>query len=379
VRKDLGILDVERGALQQLLAQIASGRVSPRELAAYPSFLKSPAINELLTQLTQLETQRTLLLERRRENDDSVMALSRSIAAIDTQLTTLGGAYRSSLDRQRTDLTSQLDTISTVLGTFPGTMESSGRLVRRVVQLTQHHTALQAQLVEARLAAIGEGGDVRQLDAATPPKEVAFPRPITTLGLGVGGGAFLGLIFALLAGLMGRWIDDPQAIERTTGVPALRMDGGVPLLMSGQPVSNTLLLVPLDGRTSTAGVAERLARTALARALEPTVLDLSRQSLSAASGNGAGNGHDGAALLTDVGSTIRRLEGEFQTVIVRLPGLASDETAAALNHERPVLLVAPPGRVDRRSLLGAIQTLRRLDVPCAGVVVNRTSDVVVRR
>jgi Mrp family chromosome partitioning ATPase len=72
------------------------------------------------------------------------------------------------------------------------------------------------------------------------------------------------------------------------------------------------------------------------------------------------------------------LEGEFGTVIVRLPGLASDETAAALNRERPVVLVAPPGRVDRRSLLGAIQTLRRLDVPCAGVVVNRASDAVVK-
>ena len=43
-----------------------------------------------------------------------------------------------------------------------------------------------------------------------------------------------------------------------------------------------------------------------------------------------------------------------------------------------MLLVAPPGRVDRRRLLGAIQTLRRLDVQVAGVVVNRSSDVVVR-
>jgi hypothetical protein len=347
-------------------------------LAAYPSFLKSPAINELLTQLTTLETQRTLLLERRRENDDSVMALGHSIASIDKQLGTLGNSYRQSLDKQRSDITSQLDSISAALGVFPVAMEASGRLQRDVLQLTQRHTILQASLADAKVAAIGEGGDVKQLDVATPPKKVSFPQKASTLGVGLGGGLFLGTIFALMAGLMGRWIDDPIAIERTAGVPALRMDGGVPLLMSsGQPLSNTLLLVPLDARANTAGVAERLARTALARALEPTVLDLSGQR-ALKSGNGSGAAHEVPALMPDVGSTIRRLESEFSTVIVRLPGLASDETAAALNRERPVLLVAPPGRVDRRRLLGAIQTLRRLDVQVAGVVVNRSSDVVVR-
>jgi len=64
-------------------------------------------------------------------------------------------------------------------------------------------------------------------------------------------------------------------------------------------------------------------------------------------------------------------------VIVRLPALAADETAAALTPQRAVLLVAPPGRVERRLLLGAVQTLRRLDVPCAGVVVSRSTDAVV--
>ena len=33
-------------------------------------------------------------------------------------------------------------------------------------------------------------------------------------------------------------------------------------------------------------------------------------------------------------------------VIVQMPGLSSETTVAALNENRPVLLVAPPGRVD---------------------------------
>jgi Mrp family chromosome partitioning ATPase len=69
-----------------------------------------------------------------------------------------------------------------------------------------------------------------------------------------------------------------------------------------------------------------------------------------------------------------RVESKQGMVIVRLPALAADETAAALRPDRTVVFVAPPGRLERRILVDAIQTLRRLEVPCAGVVVNRATD-----
>jgi len=368
IRKDIGALDVERGALTQLSSQVATGKMTPAQLAAYPTFLKSPGINELLGQLVKVQTDRTQLLERRLETDPEAVAMAQSAKNIENQISALTLSYKASLDHQRADLNSQLDSIRVALGTFPGAVESSGRLQRRAKELAQTYTALQAQLVDARLAAIGEGGDVRLLDVATPPKKVAFPRPLTTVGIGVGAGLFVGLVLALLTGFLGRYVEDPHAIERTTGVPALKLDGGVPLLVAGGPLSNTLLLVPIDARANTAGVAERLARTALARSAQPTVLDLSRSN---------GNGSSSTALTMDVNATIHRLEQEHGMVIVRLPALAADETAAALTPERAVLLVAPPGRVERRLLLGAVQTLRRLDVHCAGVVVSRSTDAVV--
>ena len=98
------------------------------------------------------------------------MALGRSIASIDKQLGTLGDSYRQSLDKQRSDVTSQLDSISAALGTFPVAMEASGRLQREVLQLTQRHTIMQASLADAKVAAIGEGGDVKQLDVAIRQK-----------------------------------------------------------------------------------------------------------------------------------------------------------------------------------------------------------------
>lgn len=363
IRTQIGAVDIERGALSQLASQIASGQMTARQLAVYPAFLRSAAINELLGQLVKVETDRTQLLGRRLETDREVMALSQSASDIENQIKALANSYKTSLDRQRVDLTAQLDTIRYALGTFPGAVESSGRLQRQAKQLALTYSALQGQLVEARLAAIGEGGDVKPLDLATAPKKVVFPKKLLTLGLGTGAGLFVGIIMALFAGMLGRYVEDPQAIERTTGVPALLLETSVPLLVSGGTISRTLLLVPIDGLVSTAGVAERLARVALSRGSEPAVLDLSGTSATKS-----------MALVTDLNATMARLEAEHGMVIVRLPSLAADETAAALRPERSVLFVAPPGRLERRVLVDAIQTLRRLDVPCAGVVVNRASD-----
>ncbi|HEY4215964.1 MAG TPA: Wzz/FepE/Etk N-terminal domain-containing protein [Gemmatimonadaceae bacterium] len=365
IRKGIGDIDVERGAIVELSSQISSGQMQPRQLAAFPTFLKSPAINELIGQLSTVETARTELLEKRLPNDGEVMAMAQSAKDIEGQLTGLASSYKTSLDKQRSALASQLDTISHLLGTFPGAAESSGRLQRQAKELAVTDAALQTQLVESRLAAVAEGGDVRVLDAAHPPRRVAFPRVSTTVGIGAGIGLFVGVILALLTGLMGRYVEDPLVIERTAGVPALQADSGVPLLVAGPQLTKTVLLVPIDGRASTAGVAERLARTAVARAINPTVLDLSGKAAAS------------MALTTDINATIRRLEEAHELVIVRLPGLAADETAAALSPDRSVLLIASPGRVERRVLLGTMQTLRRLAVPCAGVVLNRASDVVV--
>ena len=67
---------------------------------------------------------------------------------------------------------------------------------------------------------------------------------------------------------------------------------------------------------------------------------------------------------------LARLAQEHGLVIVRLPGLTADATAAALSDSRAVLLVAPARRANRRELVSALDTLRRLDVPCAGVVLS---------
>lgn len=351
LRTQIGENDLESGALTQLMTQVSSGRMSVRDLAAYPTFLKSGAINAILTQIGELETERSKLLVTRLDSDSDVVALSKSIRNLEGQLGPMATAYESSLERQRHDMGQQLDSLQAALGAFPAAFASGNRLQRNVVQLSQVHAALQAQLVDARVAAISEGGNVQSLDVAQPPMNVAFPQPLTTMAAGLGGGIFIGLAIALLVGTLGRWVQDPATVERATGVPALRFDPQVPLLL-GASAARTILVAPVSPTAQVDAVVARLVQTASLRSIAATVLDLT------------------AGDLADVDGTIQRLEAENGLVVVKLPTITSDTAAAAIREHRSVLLVAPERRIARAQLVGAVQMLRRLEVPCAGVVLN---------
>lgn len=351
LRTQIGENDVELGALQQLMTQVSAGSMSVRDLAAYPAFLKSPAINSVLEQIGQLETERSKLLVTRLDSDSDVVALTKSIRNLEGQLGPMATAYETSLARQRKDLSGQLDSLQAALGAFPAALASGNRLQRNVVQLSQVHAALQAQLVDARVGAISEGGNVQPLDLAQPPRDISFPRPMPTLAAGIGGGLALGLVFAVLVGVLGRWVQDPATVERATGVPALRFDPHVPLLL-GATSARTILVAPLTAAALVNPVVERLVQTAALRSVTATVLDLT------------------SGTVPDVDATIQRLESENGLVVVKLPTITSDMAAAAIREHRSVLLVAPERRVARAQIVGAVQLLRRLDVPCAGVVLN---------
>jgi len=353
LRASIGENDVERGALEQLMGQVSAGSMSVRDLVAYPAFLKSPAINALLTQIGELETERSKLLVTRLDSDSEVVALSKSIRTLEGQLGPMATAYQSSLKRQHQDLSLQLDSLRTALGAFPAELASGNRLQRSVLQLSQVQTAMQAQLVEARIAAVTEGGNVQSLDIAEPPMRVAFPRPLPTMAAGLGGGLFVGVAIAMFVGMLGRWVQDPATLERTTGAPALRFDPHLPLLL-GASTTRTILVAPLGSGNSAYidPVIARLVETAALRSVSATVLDLS------------------AGTVPDVHGTIERLESENGLVVVKLPAITSDTAAAAIGEQRAVLLVAPERRVARAQLADAVQMLRRLDVPLAGVVIN---------
>lgn len=361
LRESLIQLQIDEASLRQLLAQADKGQVTSRDIAAHPAFMKGSAVSPMVSQLSDLEIQKTRLLERRTERDPEVIAIDNSMKAVNASIIGMARSYHASVARQREDFESRLAVAQRALTSLPAANERVGRLRRDVLRLTQLYAALQAQLVEARLGAIGEGGEVRQVDVAAAPRKPSFPQPFLTMGIGTAGGLLMGMIAALFLGWFGRWLRDPAEIERVTGIAAQRFQSDAPLLVSGATSPRTVLVVPLGDGAQSGVVAERLARTASARSLPVSVLDFS--------GNGNGKEHP-ALSFTDIARQIDQLEQQHEMLVVQLPTLSSETTLAALSEKRPVVLVAPPGPVDRTRLTSALETLRRMQIPCAGIVIS---------
>jgi uncharacterized protein involved in exopolysaccharide biosynthesis len=359
-RQALTELQVEEATMGQLLIQADRGQLASRDLASYPGFLKGTTAATLANQLTALEAERIQLLQRRTERDPDVIAIDKTMRSLEASLVAMARSYASSISRQRQAAQQRLDSLQRAILAIPAAAERGGRLKRDVIRLTQMYTALQAQLVEARFGAVSEGGLLRQMDMAVPPRAPSFPKPLLTLGIGTAGGLLCGFVAALFLGWFGRWLRDPQEVERAVGVLAQRYEAGAPLLMSGTPGARTMLLVPLGAGAPLAAVAERLERTARQRALRPVVVELTQANIDQGSANPDGG----------VGEVIERLEQNHNAVFVQLPPLGSDVTMAAMSEVRPVLFVAPPGPIDRGQLNRAVGTLKLLNVPCAGVVMN---------
>lgn len=372
LRSQLTDFQMQEGALQQLVDQIRNGTASPRQLSSYPQYMGNGSINSIVANLISIETERDAMLQTLTDQDDRVKALTARAKALEAQLMPLAQSTLTALASERRSVEQRIQTIQQSLVGVPRAAESYDRLEREVLDLGKIFSGLQVQLVDARLAAISEGGDVRPLDLAVPPKKPVFPKKSVVLAEGSAAGLFIGLIAAVLLGLVGGKMHDAQDVERRTGLPAIRFETTAPLLVGG-PASHTVLVAPINSRAVAGPVAQRLVETALSRSISATLLDLSALDLPA---NVQGNGSarliakaDGATGF-DPNAAIRRLEESHNLVVVQLPALTSHAAAAVLTDDRPVLLVAPVRRIERNSLQHAVDLLRRVGAPCAGVVLH---------
>jgi uncharacterized protein involved in exopolysaccharide biosynthesis len=405
LRGELESIDVEERALQRVVEQSAGGRFSTRDIAAYPSFLRNPAINDVLSRLLELETRRVDLLQRRTERDPDVVALTEGVEHLERQLRELSRAYLDGLRRQRSELGGELGVYRAELAQLPEQVEQSLRREREVKRLSETLVAMQTQLVQSRLLAIGEGGEVRQIDAAVPPKKPVFPQPLFLLFGGLVGGAFFGAIGAVSGGLLRQRLREPWEAELAAGVPAVWFDRRSPLALGAQARSAPgLLLLPLEGRAGrpadAVAVGQRMVETATLQGREAVLIDLSgpgaervpgripTRALAASTGDADASslvldlpsgaislpvyrgGANGERAVEGAHAMLAEVERRFDFAVAVLPGLDHPASVSVLSGERPVVLVARAGEVTRSQLRGTLSATERMGGTVVGVVLQ---------
>jgi uncharacterized protein involved in exopolysaccharide biosynthesis len=181
------------------VVSLAPGRVvvDPRRLAGIPDLLRSPALNDLISQIAKVETDRTLLLASRPESSPQAMALAHARDSLVAQLLPLATSYRQSLSRQRASIERDLGVLHAQLARLPGQSAAVAKEQAELARLSAMNVGMGAQVLSARLAALAEGGDVRLIDEAMSPRRVTFPRPLPTIAICLIGGAIAGLAIAL--------------------------------------------------------------------------------------------------------------------------------------------------------------------------------------
>ena len=201
LERSVAELRAEENSLDSVLAPSTSKDFDPRRLAGFPALLKSPAVNNLVSQLSELQMNRGSMLGRLTTDASEVRALSAVTDSLSRQLLPLAQTYRESLRRQREALASDVARIRTRIDALPRQAEALEGGRTALERLTRLDLGMGSQVLEARLAAITEGGDVRVLDAAVAPRKVSFPRPLITIAIGLVAGFGLAAIVVLLSAM----------------------------------------------------------------------------------------------------------------------------------------------------------------------------------
>lgn len=195
------VLDAERRSLARIFAEIEAEPVSDdapspyRRLFGFPTLLKEGPVSELLRLLSEMENQRGMLLVRRLENDDEVLAFTRRIRQIEDQLEDLVGTYLQTLTDQVASLDRMLAGFESELNRIPANALQLARLQREAKVAEDIYTELQTRLKEAEIVAAVEDPSVRVIDPAVPPLKPIRPNiPLNLtlavlLGLALGAGA----------------------------------------------------------------------------------------------------------------------------------------------------------------------------------------------
>jgi len=258
LREELDKIELERGALTQMLTLVNErsngGRSSEayRQLATFPSLIGNRAIQDLLTTLVGLETQRSSLAVQRTAANVEVAALTQRIAEIERTVLQIGTQYGEGLDQQQREASQAVRELTAALGDLPDAEMGFVRRVRDRTVLGEMWAELERQLKQAEVADVLRTERVRLVDApvVANPNDPVFPKKVVHLGLGL----LVSLLAALATGLGLVLLRGPRstaavALLFAVGVLAPALTAAQPTLKPGDAVRVTIASAPSQSGT----------------------------------------------------------------------------------------------------------------------------------
>ncbi len=232
------LLEAERTALRRLVsdadtANRQSSAPSPyRRLAGFPTLIANQTVSDQLHTLSELDQQRSQLLERRTAQDPDVIALTRRIGDVDAQLRGITNAYLEGLTNQLSSLDGSRRVQRGRLSQIPSKSMDEERLARKPKLLGEVYSMVQTRLQEARIAESAADPGVRLVDRAEVPTLPVWPRANLVLLVAMAVGVMAGGTLAWLREGMDGSVHSRADVIRAANLPLL---GLIPRIRMRRP------------------------------------------------------------------------------------------------------------------------------------------------
>lgn len=259
------LLESERSSLRALVADAdkdkdAAGGSAYRRLAGFPGLIENPVVAGHLHTLSDLEDQRSQLLERRTAQDPDVVAIDRRIGDVDAALRGLTNTYLSGLNNQLSSLDRSLQAQGARASRIPTQSMDEERLSRKPKLLSDVYAMVQTRLQEARIAENAADPGVRMIDHAETPTIPVWPRANLILLVAAVVGVMVGGAFAWLREGLDGSVHSRADVIRASGVPLLGLIPRIRMLRKNRKPSPELLV---SGMPQGFGSRARRRRTEL--------------------------------------------------------------------------------------------------------------------
>ena len=204
---------------------------------------------ELNTQITLLQQKRDELRQRFTESHPNVVAI----------------------DKQISRLQAQINAFDKKIGGLPETQQIILRLSRDVEVNAGLYTTLLNHAQTIRVAKAGTVGNVRIIDFAMPPDLPIKPKKILIMGIALMAGLLLGIIIAFIRRTLNHGIQDPGIIEKCLNIPVYatiqysKSQRLIEKKIKNEPISDdhSPLLLALENKEDLAMESLRSLRTTL--------------------------------------------------------------------------------------------------------------------